>query len=42
MGLLARKDLLGLKELSAEEIMLILDTAIPFKDIFKRQVKKAG
>ncbi|MGM9571350.1 MAG: aspartate carbamoyltransferase catalytic subunit [bacterium] len=40
MGLLARKDLLGLKELSAEEIMLILDTAIPFKDIFKRQVKK--
>lgn len=40
MGLLARKDLLGLKDLSAEEIMLILDTAIPFKDIFKRQVKK--
>lgn len=40
MGLLAKKDLLGLKEISAEEIELILDTAIPFKDIFNRQVKK--
>jgi len=40
MGLLRRKDLLGLKELSAEEIKLILETALPFKDIFSRQVKK--
>lgn len=40
MGLLARKDLLGLKELSSEEINLILETAIPFKDLFSRQIKK--
>jgi len=40
MGLLARKDLLGLKELSAEEIKLILETAVPFKDLFYRQIKK--
>ena len=40
MGLLERKDLLGLQELSAREIELILDTALPFKDIFSRQIKK--
>jgi aspartate carbamoyltransferase catalytic subunit len=35
-----RKDLLGLKELTADEINLILDTAIPMKDIIKRDIKK--
>jgi len=40
MGLLERKDLLGLQEMSAREIELILDTALPFKDIFARQIKK--
>lgn len=35
-----RKDLLGLQELEAEEIELILDTAIPMKDIIKRDIKK--
>lgn len=35
-----RKDLLGLQELSAEEIMLILDTAGPMKDIISRPIKK--
>lgn len=35
-----RKDLLGLKELSCEEINLILDTAIPMKDIIGREIKK--
>lgn len=34
------KDLLGLKELEAEEIELILDTAIPMKDIILRDIKK--
>jgi aspartate carbamoyltransferase catalytic subunit len=41
MGLgLNRKDLLGIKELSAEEISLILDTAEPMKEIIRRQIKK--
>ncbi|KKM12905.1 aspartate carbamoyltransferase [Clostridiales bacterium PH28_bin88] len=35
-----RKDLLGLKELSPEEIRLILDTAVPMKDIILRDIKK--
>lgn len=37
---LARKDLLGIKELQKEEIDLILDTAIPMKDVIKRDIKK--
>ncbi|MFZ5639638.1 MAG: aspartate carbamoyltransferase catalytic subunit [Bacillota bacterium] len=37
---LNRKDLLGIKELSAEEISLILDTAEPMKEIIRRQIKK--
>ncbi|MDS1029623.1 aspartate carbamoyltransferase catalytic subunit [Bacillota bacterium LX-D] len=35
-----RKDLLGLKELSIDEINMILDTAVPMKDIIKRTIKK--
>jgi aspartate carbamoyltransferase catalytic subunit len=34
------KDLLGLEELSAEQIQLILDTAEPFKEISERPIKK--
>jgi aspartate carbamoyltransferase catalytic subunit len=34
------KDLLGLEDLSAEQIQLILDTAEPFKEISERQIKK--
>src|SRR5512137_1991828 len=34
------KDLLGLEYLSAEDIKLILDTAIPFKKLFTRSIKK--
>jgi len=34
------KDLLGLAELSAEQIRLVLDTAIPFREISLRQIKK--
>lgn len=37
---LNRKDLLGIAELSVEEINLILDTAITFRDINTRQIKK--
>lgn len=37
---LKRKDLLGLEELSREEIDLILETAVPCKQIFEREVKK--
>src|ERR1700693_245486 len=37
---LKRNDLLGLKELSQEEIGLILDTAISFKEIASREIKK--
>ncbi len=36
----ARKDLLGLQELSQEEIELILDTASSFKEISTREIKK--
>ncbi|PKM45552.1 MAG: aspartate carbamoyltransferase [Firmicutes bacterium HGW-Firmicutes-8] len=39
MGL-SRKDLLGIQELSVEEIQLILDTAEPMRDIIRRQIKK--
>jgi aspartate carbamoyltransferase catalytic subunit len=35
-----RKDLLGIRDLSREEIQLILDTAIPMKDVIKRDIKK--
>jgi len=34
------KDLLGLAELSPEQIRLVLDTAEPFKDISERTIKK--
>jgi aspartate carbamoyltransferase catalytic subunit len=37
---LNNKDLLGIKELSAEEINLILDTAGGFKDVIGRDIKK--
>lgn len=37
---LSRKDLLGLKQVEAKEIGLILDTAAPMKGIIKRQIKK--
>lgn len=39
MGL-QRKDMLGLQDVSAEEITLILDTAVPMKEILKREIKK--
>ncbi len=35
-----RKDLLGLEDLSGEEIRLILDTAYSFKEVLKRPIKK--
>lgn len=38
--MLNRKDLLGIKELSVEEINLILDTAAGFKDVLGRDIKK--
>ncbi|MFN3966476.1 MAG: aspartate carbamoyltransferase catalytic subunit, partial [Endomicrobiia bacterium] len=37
---LKSKDLLGLEYLSKEEIQLILDTAVPFKKLFTRSIKK--
>lgn len=37
---LNRKDLLGIADLSVEEINLILDTAVTFRDINNRQIKK--
>jgi len=37
---LRHKDLLGLAELNAEEIELILRTAAPFKELFTRSIKK--
>ncbi|MCX5817414.1 MAG: aspartate carbamoyltransferase catalytic subunit [Proteobacteria bacterium] len=36
----SKKDLLGIRELSKEEILLILDSADSFKDISRREVKK--
>lgn len=38
--MLSKKDLLGTKELSLEEINLILDTADGFKDVLGRDIKK--
>ncbi|MBI5188348.1 MAG: aspartate carbamoyltransferase catalytic subunit [Nitrospirae bacterium] len=38
--MLKKKDLLGIKELSLEEINLILDTAAGFKDVLGRDIKK--
>src|SRR5205085_11582846 len=35
-----RKDLLGLRKLSAEEITFVLDTADAFKQIGTREIKK--
>ena len=35
-----RKDLLGLRELSAEEISLVLETADAFKQVGTQEVKK--
>ena len=37
---LARKDLLGIREMSVSEIELILDTAESFKEISTREIKK--
>jgi aspartate carbamoyltransferase catalytic subunit len=37
---LERKDLLSIEDLSTAEIELLLKTAKPFKDLFKRSVKK--
>src|SRR5439155_23667837 len=37
---LRHKDLLGLAHLTAEEIELILNTAVPFKKLFTRSIKK--
>lgn len=37
---LKRKDLLGLADMSAEEIEFILHTATPFKKLFTRSIKK--
>ncbi|HZW83537.1 MAG TPA: aspartate carbamoyltransferase catalytic subunit [Candidatus Deferrimicrobium sp.] len=36
----SRKHLLGIKELTVEEIQMILDSAVPMKDIIKRDIKK--
>lgn len=38
--MMTTKDLLGIKELSLEEINLILDTAAGFKDVLGRDIKK--
>lgn len=40
MNRFGHKDLLGLQELSADEIGLILDTAVPMKEILGREIKK--
>lgn len=40
MKLDRKKDLLGLKDVTREEIELILNTAIPMKDVIKRDIKK--
>lgn len=37
---LSSKDLLGIKELTKEEVEFILDTASGFKDVLKRDIKK--
>lgn len=38
--LFKRKDLLGIRELSVDEISFLLDTAVPMKEIIKRPIKK--
>ncbi len=40
MSYWTRKDLLGIRELSAEEVITILDTAAAFKQVGTREVKK--
>jgi aspartate carbamoyltransferase catalytic subunit len=40
MAFLTRKDLLGIEELSPEEIGLILDVAVSFKEVSAREIKK--
>ncbi len=35
-----RKDLLGIRELSAEDIWKILNTAETFRDVSRREIKK--
>lgn len=40
MKLDRKKDLLGLKDVTREEIELILNTAVPMKDVIKRDIKK--
>jgi aspartate carbamoyltransferase catalytic subunit len=40
VGFEQKKDLLGLRELDREDIELILNTALPMKDIIKRDIKK--
>ncbi|MBI4500313.1 MAG: aspartate carbamoyltransferase catalytic subunit [Gemmatimonadetes bacterium] len=40
MALSLGKDLIGLEELSADQIRLILDTAEPFKEVSERAIKK--
>ncbi len=37
---LRSKDIVGIKDLSREEIELILDTAVGFKDVLRRDIKK--
>ena len=37
---LSSKDLLGIKDLSKDEIVLVLDTASGFKDVLRRDIKK--
>ena len=37
---LSTKDLLGIKSMTADEIKLILDTALTFKDVSERDIKK--
>ena len=40
MAVWRHKDLLGLADLTAEEIELILQTTVPCKEIFKREIRK--
>ena len=40
MAVWRHKDLLGLADLAAEEIELILQTTVPCKEIFNREIRK--
>ncbi len=40
MTLAQQKDLLGIRDLDKEDIELILETAVPMKDIIRRDIKK--